>query len=197
MVTSYYKGVFQFMINRILSLIVALACFAAMSPAMAADKAVVKVGSVQYKTTSSDGNSSIIAAEQANFVNITIGGSKGFNSGTVTLLVPSSELANPTKGQEISIFGTGNDADNSVLVFLVTKIQGLSGSVGFSSNNDTSITGDLKVVSYNSATKELKFTVKAKASPYSQVTTKFGGSSTTKDISKSIAISISGVVTLP
>ncbi len=172
------------------------------SPVLAADKATVGLGSIHFKSTSSGGNSSVVAANLGNTVQIAVGGSQGTSAGTLTVYLSSATVAALAKGQKLDVIASGNSADSSAaqILFLGTKVNvnGLnSTTLGVVSNDDTVASGTLTVVNYNSDTKELKFSLSANAKPYTQTSSKLGGSTTSKDINKAIKITANVIVTLP
>lgn len=169
-----------------------IALIAIASPALA-DKAKIKLGPA--KLVAKD---AIAAVVQGNFINLTMGGVKGQNSGTLTLLIPADETFE--KGSTIEVFSLVGETDDDnpgeiALGFTATKIKvkGLSvSSTSYAEAAETVTTGKLKVKSYNPDTKVLKFNLSAQASPYTQ--NKGDGNNT---ISKNFKIKAQASVTLP
>jgi len=161
--------------------------------AFAADKAKVKVGPAKFVA-----KQAIVAAQQGAFINITMGGSKGLSSGSLTILVPSD--FSPSKGDKFGVFSlVGEEAasnpDELAVSFSATKIKrkGLSvSSTSYAEAADTVTTGSFTVKSYDPETKVLKFNLKAKASPYT-----FNKGASNETSSKKFVIKAQGVVTLP
>ena len=172
-------------------------------PCLAADKATFQVGPVTLKSTSSGGSDSVAAAMLGNFLNITIGGTKGSSAGTLTLLIPSSEIANFTKGYTLNVKSFENDAgsgNEAVVSFLVTKIQikGFSStSTSYTTDSDSIGSGTLKVASYDAETKTLKFNLNGKINPYIVSKSKLGETPDTNTVNKPIAVKATVIVTLP
>ncbi len=172
-------------------------------PCLAADKAAFQVGSVTLKSTSSGGSDSVAAATQGSFLNITIGGTKGTSSGALTLLIPSSEIANFEKGYTLDLTASGNDSDagNQALAsFLVTKIKvnGLnSTTTSYATTEDSVGTGTVKIASYDAETKTLKFNLNGKVGPYTSSKAKLGQTPDTETVTKPITVKATVIVTLP
>lgn len=178
-----------------------LSLFFLAMPSMAANRAVVGLGVVKFKSTS--GGESVVAANIADQIQITIGGSKGTSSGTLTVFLPQALVASLEKGTKLDVTSTGDESDAEAvnIVFLGTKIS-INGTnsttTGVASNNDSQATGQFNVVQYDPETKELKFSLNAKVAPWTQQVTKgIGGSPTTKEVSKPIKVNAQVVVTLP
>lgn len=170
------------------------------SPVMAANKAVVGLGSIRFKST--DGGSSLAAANLGSNVQIAIGGTQGTSSGVLTVFLSNATVAALAKGQKLSVTSTGNEGDSSAanIVFLGSsvKVNGFnSTTLSLASNNDTVASGTLTVVAYNPSTKELKFSLSATAKPYTQMTSKLGVSPVSKDVNKPLKVTASVIVTLP
>ena len=167
------------------------------SAVFAKDKAKVKFGFVAYRSVSnSEGGNSVAAVQLADRINITLGGAKGTVSGTLTVILPTNAVELLEKGTKLDITSTANeDVNQAVIVFQgqKTKINGLNTkTTGITSTDDTSATGTLTVVNYDSDTRELKFKLKAKASPWAKST-----SNGNKDVSKAVPVRANVVVTLP
>ena len=177
-------------------LLLALSVLLLCSPVFAKDKAKVKFGFVGFKSVASGDGNSVAAVEQADRINITLGGAKGTVSGTLTVILPTNAVELLEKGTKLDITSTANeDVNQAVIVFQgqKTKINGLNTkTTGITSTDDTSATGTLTVVNYDSDTRELKFKLKAKASPWAKST-----SNGNKDVSKAVPVRANVVVTLP
>lgn len=172
-------------------------------PCLAADKAAFQVGSVTLKSTSSGGNDSVAAATQGSFLNITIGGTKGTSSGVLTLLIPSSEIANFAKGYTLDLTASGNngESDNEGLVtFLVTKVKvnGFNSSTtSYVTTEDSVGTGTITIASYDAETKTLKFNLNGKVGPYTVSKGQLGQTPDTDTVDKPILVKATVIVTLP
>ena len=177
-------------------LLLALSVLLLCSPVFAKDKAKVKFGFVGFKSVASGDGNSVAAVEQADRINITLGGAKGTTSGTLTVIIPSSIVDTLAKGTKLDVTATGNeDTSQAVIVFQgqKTKDNDLNTkTTGITSTNDTTANGKLTVVKYDSATKELKFKLNAKAGPWAKSTSKGN-----KDVSKPVPVRAAAVVTLP
>lgn len=169
--------------------------------AFAKDKARVKVGPIQYKSINSNGNSSVAAAQQASFINISIGGQSGsqtISSGVLSVIIPMSEIPNLEKKYTLPLASIADDGENpseAVVIFQVTKtkINGLkTKTIGISSNNDTEANGKFKVVKYNPDTKELSFSMNGKIKNYTS-----SKNNENKDLTKVLPIRANVTVTLP
>ena len=164
----------------------------------AANKIKVKYGPIKYKATNSAASVSAVGSD----ILIVAGGNKGTTSGTFTITLDDNELSQLAKGLKLGVVGVGNDSDNDNAVTILfqglkVKIKGTSStSTGYSSTNDTKATGVFKVLKYNEETRELKFSLVAKASPYTRSKAKLGGSPTNKTVTKSLPIKVTGTVTL-
>lgn len=173
-----------------------------LGPVSAKDKAVIKVGSVSLKSTSSGDSDSVAGASQGSFINVSIGGTKGVSAGTMTILFPSSELANFTKNYTLDLKGPANDGSSTkeaLVTFLVTKtkVNGLNSTVtGYASVNESVGSGTMKIISYNSDTGELKFTVNGSVNPYSQSKTKLGQTPQSSTVNKAIKVQANVTVTI-
>ncbi len=172
-------------------------------PCLAADKAAFQVGSVTLKSTSSGGNDSVAAVNQGSLLVITIGGTKGASAGVLSILIPSSEIANFTKGYKLDLTGSGNDgeSDNEGLVtFLVTKIKvnGFNSSTTSYATSDDSVgTGSITIASYDAETKTLKFNLNGKINPYIVSQGQVGETPDTNTVNKPITVKATVIVTLP
>ncbi len=165
------------------------------SPAMAANKAKVKAGPV--KLTAKDG---VIAANQGNFINITIGGAnKKGNSVLLSIAIPNDvEL---TKGTSIGLFDLLGETDDdnpgeASYGFFATKVKTKGSSqtsTSYANAAESVTTGKLKVKSYDPETKVLKFNMTAKSSPYTFNKNAAGN----KTSDKKFKTKIQAVVTLP
>ena len=168
-----------------------LALLICVSPALA-DKAKIKLGPA--KIVAKD---AIAASSQGAFINLTMGGSKGKSSGTLTILFPSD--FNPSKGDSFNVFSlvgeeSANNPGELAVSFTATKIKakGLSvSSTSYAEAAETVTTGTLKVKSYDTETGVLKFNLKATATPFT--INKGDGNDTS---SKKFKIKAQGVVTL-
>ena len=178
-------------------LFLALSVLLLCSPVFAMDKAKVKFGFVSYRSIANNsGGNSVAAVEQGDRINISLGGARGTTSGVLTVLIPSSIVDSLKKGTKLNVTATGNeDANQAVIVFQGqrTKINGLNTrTTGITSTNDTTARGKLTVTKYDSVTKELRFRLNAKAAPWTRST-----NDNQKEISKSVPVRASVVVTLP
>ncbi|MFM7458069.1 MAG: hypothetical protein ACKO3R_05360 [bacterium] len=164
-------------------------------PTFAVDKGIAKVGPVSLKSVSNDeGASSIAATLVADTYQITLRGAVGLSSGVVSIYLPADTVF--SKGQEFDVTSSGNEVtDSANILFLVqkTQIKGSSAVItGYSTDNDSEATGKLKVIAYNSETKELKFTLSAKVAPYIRTV-----NLAAKTITQPIQVTANVVVTLP
>ena len=179
-------------VKKYISLLLTLVICA--SPALAMDRAKVKVGPAKFKT-----KEGIVAGAQGEFINITAGGGASKGSGSITVLVPANFA--PEKGQSFDLFSLAGEKaeDNPDALALgfsatKTKIKGATNvsSISYAEAAETDTTGKLKVKSYDPETKVLKFTIKAKASPFT--VNKGDGNET---VEKALKIKALVVVTLP
>lgn len=167
-------------------------------PASAMDKGKVKMGPISFKSVSNGSGSSVAAVSQADRIQITVGGSKGFNAGTLTIFLPSSAIDTLSKGDKFSVTSTGNDEVNSASIILLgtkSKVNRKTFSVsstGVSSGNDSIGSGSLTVKGYDSNTKVLKFSLKAKVSPWT-----FSKNGTNTEKTNNLPVKANVVVTLP
>ena len=164
-------------------------------PAFAVDKGIAKVGPVSLKSVSnSEGASSIAATLIGDTYQITLSGAVGLSSGVVSVYLPFDTIF--TKGQEFDVTSSGDEATGSAnILFLVqkTQIKGSSAVItGYSTDNDSEATGKLKIVAYNTETKELKFTLSAKVAPYIRTV-----NLAAKTITQPIQVTANIVITLP
>lgn len=163
------------------------------APAFAADKAKLKVGGA--KGVAKEG---IVAAQQGEFINITMGGAGKKGSATVTVLVPSD--FSPEKGDTYELFSlVGQSASDNpgklALGGFGTKLKGRK-VFSYAEAAESVTKGKLKVKSYDPETKKLKFIVNAKVKPYTLAKGGLSGT-TTKTVNKNMPIKVNGVVTLP
>lgn len=177
--------------------------------AFALDKAVVKMGPVSFKSISGKTGASLVAQQVGDQMQITIGGLKQkgrkISSGTLTVFLPMTAInAGLSKNQKFTVVTTDNDtgADNEAIILPLgtsTKIKGLSStttSVTIGSEDSTG-SGTLKLVKYNSETKELKFLLKGKVRPYSKTVTKGTDVTGPTDVNKNLVVKANVVITLP
>lgn len=162
------------------------------SPAFAVVKARVKVGSVTGK------GETVVATVQGDFINLSLAvvGKKG--SATVTALLPANFSKEKDSYIELfSLVGETAEANPAeiALGFTSTRTKG-ENSVAISAAENTVVTGKLKVISFDTATSVLKFVLRAKATPFTQVETTAEGSETTTS-TKNLVIKAQGIVTLP
>lgn len=171
-----------------------------MIAANAKDNAVVKMGFVKFKTVSSGSSSSIAALSVSDKIQVTIGGSKGTSSGTLTVYLPSSFVSTLEKGDKLDVTSYGNETGDSALISLLgtkVKIKGLSTtSTGISTGDDSTASGTLTVVKYDETTRELKFKLNAKLGNWTKTVSKGFAGSTSK-VSKPTNVVANVVVTLP
>ncbi|MDA0772951.1 MAG: hypothetical protein O3C63_08415 [Cyanobacteria bacterium] len=102
------------------------------------------------------------------------------------------------KGDRLDVSATGDSVQDGTanVLFLGTKIKinGFNSSTtGAATNNDSEATGSFKVVKYDSETKELKFTINAKVSPWTQT----NSDNSTEVVTKAAKLIAVVVVTLP
>lgn len=163
------------------------------TPVFAADKAKLKVGGA-----SGVAKEGIVAAVQGDFINITMGGVGKKGSATVTVLVPAD--FSPEKGETYGLFSLVGESDDDnpgelALTGFGTKIKGRN-VFSYAEAEDSVTNGKLKVKSYDPETKELKFQVSAKVSPFTVAKAGLGGTNT-KTSNKNMPIKVNATVTLP
>lgn len=169
-----------------------------MTAVHAANKVSVKYGPVKFKATSG-----AVAASVGSKTQISLGGGSRKGSGTFNIFLEASEVAQLAKGVTFDVVGDGEDfdGDNAVLIlFQGTKTKG-SGfntiTYGYTSSHETTAEGTFKVISYDEATRTLKFILVAKASPYVLSKAKIGSSQSNTTVTKALPIKIAGTVILP
>ena len=170
-------------------------------PAFAADKAKIKVGPAKASVKAGGQTGSLAAQSQGDFINILIGGvSKSGASATLNILLPAD--ATLEQGTEIEVFSTIGEesADNpgeAAVSFTAVKSKGTK-VLTLSDAAETVTTGKIKVKAYDPETKELKFSIKAKAKPVNQnkvsLKNPTGGNET---VNKAVPIKGQVVITLP
>lgn len=163
------------------------------APAFAADKAKLKVGGA--KGVAKEG---IAVAQQGSFINISMIGAGKKGGATVTILVPSN--FSPQKGEKYELFSLiGQKAsDNPGKLALTgsgTKVKGRNG-LTYTTAEDSIATGNLTVKSFNPDTKELKFTINAKMSPFTIAKAGLSGTKI-KTSNKNMPVKVQAIVTLP
>ncbi len=186
--------------KKIIYSLLALVLLAA--PVCAQDKGTASFGVVKFNSVEGSGSAqSLAAAYIGNTLQIAIGGVKGTTAGVLTVLIDADQVSNFQKGTTLDLSSTGDeDQDGTAnIIFIGTsvKIKGRSStSTNVASNNDTQATGKFKVVSYNSSTKELRFTITGSAKPWTQMKGSLGNVTTT-EIDKPIKVSAAAIITLP
>lgn len=178
-----------------------LALTLTLSPVLAKDKGVVKFSNIKFKSISGKTGSSIAATTVGDKVQITIGGTAGtksVSSGTLTVHLDQSSIDEFDKGTQLDVSSTGDSVQDGTayVLFLGTKIKisGFSSSTtGAATNNDSEADGSFKVIKYNPDTKELKFAINAKVSPW----TRTNSDNSQDEVSKAAKLNVVATVTLP
>jgi hypothetical protein len=163
------------------------------TPVFAADKAKIKVGGA-----SGVAKEGVVAAQQGSFINISMAGIGKRGSAAVTVLVPAD--FSPEKGDTYELFSLiGQSASDNpgklALGGFGTKVKGRT-LFSYTEAENSVTNGKLKVKSYNPDTKELKFQVSAKVSPFTLVKSGLSGSKS-KTSNKKMPIKVNAIVTLP
>lgn len=171
------------------------------SPVIAKDKGIVKFSNIKFKSVSGKSGASILATTIGDKIQITVGGTAGtknISAGTFTVFLDADQIDDLEKGDTLEVSSTGDSVQDGTanVLFLGTKVKiaGFSTkTTGAATNNDSEADGSFKVVKYNSETKELKFTINAKVSPWTQT----NSNNSTEVVTKAAKLIAAVVVTLP